>query len=149
MIDTGAPLVPDGDAQVPLETLLARRLAAKEPVLNLVFIEGSTIVAAGSLDVPKQLYDQHQRKWLAEVGSRARDLKAVAISASGRRFALKHADDTVSVRSWDPETLVRDACEIAGRNLSCVEWRQRFRDEPYRRTCTGQPEPEPRCTAAR
>lgn len=127
------------------------------PATNLVFIEGTTIVSAGGLSGAKDFWDLATRRWLGSVGADPRvrggaegaDLKAVAVSARGRRIALKHADDTVSLHGWDPDTLVRDACAMAGRNLGCNEWRRYLREEPYRATCATLPPPQPACTPTR
>lgn len=110
------------------------------------------IVAAGEIDGSKHLFDLGRRVWLGELGGDiggGGDLKAVAVSPGGRRLALRHADNTVSLQAWDPKSLVRDACAVAGRNLTCNEWRARFHDEPYRLTCDALPAPRPACAAGR
>jgi len=122
-----------------------------KPARNLVFIKGTTILSVGELDGAKDFWDIAARRWLGVVGSdpgtEATDLQAVAISPRGRRLALKHADNTVSLHSWDPVALVKDACAIAGRNLTCNEWRLFMHDIPYGKTCAALPAPEPACTA--
>ncbi|MBL8329938.1 MAG: WD40 repeat domain-containing protein [Rubrivivax sp.] len=122
------------------------------PAGSLAFVEGTSIVAAGALDGAKDFWDVSARRWLGAVGADAQvrgggeaDLKAVAVSARGRQVALRHADDTVSLHQWDPSSLVRGACAISGRNLSCQEWRRFMRDEPYRATCDALPPPVPAC----
>jgi WD40 repeat protein len=117
------------------------------PVKNLVFVGGSGILAGGQLDGPKDLWDLVRRQHLGRVGGNAEDLQAVAISPRGRRLALKQFDGTASLYDWNDAKLNSDACAIAGRNLSCKEWQQTFREEPYRKTCPPLPEPDPPCAA--
>jgi hypothetical protein len=66
---------------------------------------------------------------------------SVVLSATGRRAAVVHKDQTISLRSWDNPALIRDACAIVGRNLTCAEWRQSFPNRPYRQTCSTAPVP--------
>lgn len=112
--------------------------------------ERRQIIAAGEIDGSKHLFDLRRRAWLGELGGDiggGGDLKAVAVSPGGRRLALRHADNTVSLKAWDPPSLIREACTMAGRNLNCGEWRARFHDEPYRLTCDSLPAPRPACAA--
>jgi WD40 repeat protein len=118
------------------------------PVDSLVFVDGSHILASGQVDGPKDLWDMVRRQHLGRVGGSAEDLRAVAMSPRARRLALKHANGTASLYDWDGASLIRNACTIAGRNLSCKEWQQTFREEPYRKTCEALPEPDPPCARA-
>ena len=141
-----------GDRRLVLEPPRSRSRGGTTPASNLVFIEGTTILSAGELDGVKHFWDLATRRWLGVVGadpgrdseSKGQDLLAVAISSRGRRLALRHANETVSLHGWDPDTLVRDACVIAGRNLTCNEWR-RFIGDTYRKTCEALPPPEQVC----
>lgn len=125
------------------------------PVTNLVFIEGTSILSAGGLDAGKDFWDIESRRWLGLVGPDAGeageggnfDLAAVGISSRGRRAALRHADATVSIVDWDPESLVREACDKAGRNLSCNEWARYLPDRSYQKTCRALPGPATPCAA--
>jgi WD40 repeat protein len=59
-----------------------------------------------------------------------------AFSPDGRTLHTPVVDG--SVVAWDlrPETWVRAACDIVGRDLTRAEWRQHVGDRAYRGTCS-------------
>jgi hypothetical protein len=61
---------------------------------------------------------------------------------------LASASQVGSVILWDvdPDSWKRRACFIAGRNLTCDEWRRFLLGEPCRKICPELPGPE-RCDA--
>lgn len=123
-----------------------RMYARFEPHENEVnaldFIEGGQLLVAGNSVGGRAVWDLARRQRLATLGGEEGPVASVSLSATGRRAAVVHRDETVSLRSWDNAALVRDACAIAGRNLTCAEWRQGFPNQPYRQTCSRAPVPD-------
>lgn len=112
---------------------------------RLVFIEGGEALVSGKSKGGRDVWDVRQGRRLARLRDPDGDVTSVDISPTGRRVALLHSDDTVTLRSWDAATMLTDACEMAGRNLSCSEWRQFMPDQAYRKTCPAYPAPVPAC----
>ncbi|HSD60056.1 MAG TPA: hypothetical protein VLC55_04315 [Burkholderiales bacterium] len=110
--------------------------------LSVVFIEdGRALVWGPAKQGARDVWDVPGRRWLTTLHSPGGNAGSLALSPKQRRIALRHDDGQVTLREWDPETLVREACRIANRNLTCVEWRQYMRDRPYRKTCEALPGP--------
>jgi WD40 repeat protein len=61
----------------------------------------------------------------------------VAISHDGAHVASVTGDGTVRVWSLDPAVLIEQARLRLTRNLTQLEWKRYFLDEPYRETCPG------------
>ncbi|MGJ7511563.1 nSTAND1 domain-containing NTPase [Variovorax sp. GT1P44] len=112
---------------------------------RLVFIEGGEALVSGKAKGGRDVWDVRQGRRLARLRDPDGAVTSVDISPTGRRVALLHADDTVTLRSWDTETMFKDACDMAGRNLTCSEWRQFMPDQSYRKTCPAYPAPVPAC----
>ncbi|HNT76365.1 MAG TPA: hypothetical protein PKH77_15225 [Anaerolineae bacterium] len=67
-------------------------------------------------------------------------VNAVAFSPDGRQTLSNSSDGTMQVSWWQPEDIIRLACERLPRNLTREEWQQYLGDEPYRATCPNLPE---------
>jgi Tol biopolymer transport system component len=67
----------------------------------------------------------------------------VEFSSDGRWVASGSRDNTARVWWWQPEDMIRLACERLTRNLTRDEWDQYIGPEfPYRATCPNLPRPE-------
>jgi hypothetical protein len=62
-------------------------------------------------------------------------VRAIALSADGRRIASASIDHSVRLLDWHPDDLFAAACVRLRRNLTEREWREYLGDEPYRQTC--------------
>jgi WD40 repeat protein len=122
--------------------MYARFEPHEDEVSVLDFIEGGQLLVAGNSVGGRVVWDLARRQRLATLGGSEGPVASVSLSATGRRAAVVHKDETVSLRSWDNAALVRDACSIVGRNLTCAEWRQGFPHQPYRQTCSRAPVPD-------
>jgi WD40 repeat protein len=91
-----------------------------------------------------------QGAWLWDVASFDDIPQSIALRDAGPFPAVPTRDGTAvvgfdtdgRVRRWSlrTDTLIAEACRLAGRNLSADEWRQQFPKLPYRPTCPALPE---------
>jgi WD40 repeat protein len=75
----------------------------------------------------------------------SRGPKAVASSSSAPLVATSSWDGEILLWNLDPQQWVADACRMANRNLSCVEWQAVEGARTWRATCPGLPAPQPTC----
>lgn len=115
------------------------------PVDRLVFIGNGEALVSGDAKGERQVWDLRKGSQLARLRAAGGTVSSVDISPGGRRVAVLHEDQTVSLRNWDSESMLADACAIANRNLDCAEWRQFMSGVPYRKTCAALPAPKPVC----
>jgi WD40 repeat protein len=108
---------------------------------RLVFIGGGDALVSGEGTGAREVWDVRKGSRLARLRDAGGTVSGVDISPEGHRVAVLHVDQTVSLRSWDHETMLKDACEIVGRNLDCAEWRQFMAGSHYHKTCPDLPEP--------
>ncbi|HEX6829040.1 MAG TPA: hypothetical protein VF104_08680, partial [Burkholderiales bacterium] len=138
------------DKSVALLDVAGKRFVARfephdEAVDILVFIEDGKALVSGKARGWPEVWDVSARRWLTSFRNPGAGSGSVAVSPQGRRIALLHEDGLVTLRDWDRDTLVQNACRIADRNLTCAEWRQYMGDRPYHGTCETLPEPPKRC----
>lgn len=112
------------------------------PVNRLVFIENGEALVSGQDKGGRDVWDVRKGGRLSRLRDADGTVESVDISPRGRRVAVLRTDGTVSLRSWDGESLLRGSCAIANRNLSCTEWRQYGGGLPYRPTCKALPAPK-------
>lgn len=112
------------------------------PVNRLVFIENGEALVSGQDKGGRDVWDVRKGGRLSRLRDADGTVDSVDISPRGRRVAVLRTDGTVSLRSWDAETLLRGSCAIANRNLSCAEWRQYGGGMPYQATCKSLPAPK-------
>ncbi|WP_224099486.1 WD40 repeat domain-containing protein [Paraburkholderia caribensis] len=115
------------------------------PVDRLVFVGNGEALVSGEAKGERQVWDLRKGSQLARLRAAGGTVSSVDISPGGRRVAVLHEDRTVSLRNWDSESMLTDACAIANRNLDCAEWRQFMSGMPYRKTCAALPAPKPVC----
>jgi WD40 repeat protein len=145
MDEHGTLLASGGDDKtVGLHDVRSMQLAARfephdEAVISVVFIDNGKALVSGGMSGWREVWDVPGRRWLATL----RTPGSVALSSQGRRIALRHEDNTITLPTWDAPTLVAEACRIVSRNLSCDEWRQFMGDKPYHQTCEALPSPAP------
>jgi WD40 repeat protein len=64
---------------------------------------------------------------------------ALAFSEDGRKLASVTAQGNIILRDISVDSWLSLACQRANRNLTQVEWRRFFSNEPYRLTCPDLP----------
>ncbi|MFM0017958.1 WD40 repeat domain-containing protein [Paraburkholderia azotifigens] len=147
----GKRLVSGGDEQMAiLHDVESGQTVAKfgphdGPVDRLVFIGNGEALVSGDAKGERHVWDLRKGSQLARLRAAGGTVSSVDISPGGRRVAVLHEDQTVSLRNWDSESMLTDACAIANRNLDCAEWRQFMSGAPYRKTCAALPAPKPAC----
>ena len=75
----------------------------------------------------------------------SRGPRAIASSRSLPLVATGSSDGEILLWNLDPGQWAVDACRMANRNLSCVEWRTVQGDRAWKATCPTLPAPEPAC----
>ena len=118
-----------------------------------------SIVESGQERSHATLLNTFIRQAIKESGTNFQSLDAIAVSkgpgsytglrigvstAKGLAYALEKpllscGTDTNIQIDIDPESWRAQACEIAGRNLTLIEWQQFIGDETYRKTCPQWP----------
>ncbi len=63
----------------------------------------------------------------------------LAFSPGGKYVATSNGDGAAYLWLVWPEDLILEACSRVDRNLTALEWRQYFADQPYRSTCPNLP----------
>jgi WD40 repeat protein len=109
------------------------------PVDRLVFIENGEALVAGQAKGGRDVWDVRKGGRLSRLRDADGTVLSVDISPRGRRVAVLRTDGSVSLRSWDSESLLRGTCAVANRNLTCTEWRQYGGGLPYQPTCKALP----------
>jgi WD40 repeat protein len=108
-------------------------------IVSVSFARDGATIATGGQDGRVSLWDGHTGALLSSATVGRPDAAAYA--------GFRPDGHTVSVANWDGEVYELDtrierwiefACEVAGRDLTQAEWRETFRDRPYRATCPGR-----------
>jgi hypothetical protein len=112
-------------------------------VLSVAFSPDGKRLASGSMDNTVQVWEMGNLKAKPVVlRGHEKMVFSVAFSPDGKRLASGSWDGTVWLWTLDLDKLCRKACEVAGRNLTCEEWRQFFMGESYSPICPDLPYPE-------
>ena len=135
-------------------TILLWDLASRAPigealrhgdqVLTVAFSPDGAMLASGANDGTIVLWDVASH---AAFGDPLRGysgrVRTVAFSPEASILASGGFNGEIVLWNMDPSEWSTAACRIANRNLSVEEWKKDFGDQPYRETCTDQPEPPP------
>jgi WD40 repeat protein len=96
--------------------------------------DGSWMTSAGGNDVV--LWDVSARTRLGSPFNNAGSPHVVAVAFGGSdEYIVAATHERVTRWNVDPASWKREACEVAGRNLSCAEWRRYFGTVLWRPTC--------------
>jgi len=127
-------------------------------VRTLSFSSDSKFVVSGSDDKTARVWDLSTKKEVARVAYEAA-ITSVAFSPDNNLIAVGGCENyerpncyqgSTVVSLWQPEDLVKKACEYATRNLTRTEWDQYIGDAlPYQAACENLPiEPKTSATPA-
>ncbi|NLX08739.1 MAG: protein kinase [Chloroflexi bacterium] len=110
---------------------------------SVVFSPDGRQLASGSWDTTIMLWDVRAGAALAAFRGHDDTVSGVAFSSDGQTVASGSWDETVMLWDVNQAHWREQACHVANRNLTPLEWAQFFQAEPYRETCpdlSGQPE---------
>ncbi len=112
--------------------------ARYEPQANWL-VTAAAVSRHGS-ELALHVWDVAERKPVLELFTDLWDARNARLSFANDNQALDICVDGAGMRiDIAPESWRAQACEIAGRNLSRMEWQQFFGAEPYRLTCPDLP----------
>lgn len=131
--------LPDGDVLYSLPN--------PSPITALTFGPGQggsgtpQVLAYGTNDGKLYFWDIPSHRLIAPAFSGITGA-VTSLQFSPDQHVMVSGSDTGQVLSWDfnPASWIDKACQLAGRNLSRVEWAQYFPGEDYRKTCEAFPE---------
>lgn len=115
------------------------RMTHEKPVTSIAFSPQGQWVVSGSRDGTARVWEATTGAEVARMTHEG-EVNSVAFSPDGRWVLSVSEDDTARVWWWQPEDMIRLACERLTRNLTREEWKQYLGDEPYRATCPNLPE---------
>src|SRR6185312_13257625 len=97
------------------------------------------LLASGSSDGTVRLWSVAYREQIGAPLIDGSPVTGIAFNHSGT--SLASGDGGGVLRLWDVDTAswVRNACGIAGRNLTIQEWHQYLGSASYQQTCPGMP----------
>ncbi len=107
------------------------------PVVGLSFSPDGALLASNSSQ------DHSLRVWRLDIGltlgrpawTGVDGVVSLGWSDGGRKIVTSHLLAGGMVFDLDGARMRAAACSLARRNLSTVEWREYFGDQPYRRSC--------------
>jgi hypothetical protein len=112
-------------------------------VLSVAFSPDGKTLASGSLDNTIILWDVSQPNAPKPIGApltaHTEAVTSVAFSPDGKTLASGSADNAIILWDIDPNSWIRRACHIAGRNMTRAEWQRYMGGEPYHKTCEEWP----------
>lgn len=103
-------------------------------VLNAEFSPDGRLLATSSFDGTVILWDVASRRALGTLPGRTGAVSARFTSDGRRLFVLR---DTGEAQRWEasPDAWSRQACRVAGRELTRAEWDDLVPDQEYRQVC--------------
>ncbi|MEU1634722.1 serine/threonine-protein kinase [Nonomuraea sp. NPDC005701] len=105
-------------------------------VTAAAFSPDGRLLVTGSKDGTVRVWDVATHAALGPaVEGHAAAITAVWFARDGKTFRSAGEDYSIDVYGADPERLVGQACEQAGRRLAADEWRHYLEDIPYREIC--------------
>ncbi len=130
---------------IPTDSRIGENLSGhREPISDLEFadVDGDGVeglLASASDDATARVWEIRARRLVARVEAHREDVTAVAISPDAALMITSSQDESIWVGDLDPETWVRAACELAGRNMSQEEWDALELEGDYIRHCPEYP----------
>jgi WD40 repeat protein len=106
----------------------------------VAFSSDGRLLAAGSTGGTVTIWDVDRRLPVgAPLAGHHGGVSSVAFADHDRTLVSGAQDGTTAYRQLDPETWERQACAIAGRNLTRAEWQQYVGNSGYHKTCPQGP----------
>jgi WD40 repeat protein len=144
--DGGSVAIATRDGHVQLYDLGTGRALGEPLVINgvyatrVAFSDSGDLLAIGARDGGVTLWDLNTHALIGSVLSgHGAQVNGIVFADHDRTLVTGAGDGTVAFRDLDPLGWRRQACAIAGRNLTKAEWRQFLGKSEYRKTCPQWP----------
>ena len=113
-----------------------------EDFATIAFNPDGKYLASGSFNGPIKIWDINNRALIGELNGHNDWVRDLVFTPDGKYLISVGADQRIIIWNMSIQFWKDTACKIAGRNLSQLEWKQFFNDEPYHLSCPQWPSGE-------
>jgi WD40 repeat protein len=121
---------------------LSNLVGHSDGITNFAFSSNGKTLASAGHDGKVILWDVSVPTVPEKIGvldGHSDTVNGVVFLSGGKLLISSSWDKTMVLWDLDPQSWLKKACQIAGRNFTQAEWQQYFPDEEYQKTCQQWP----------